>query len=153
MCRKLLAYRNTIESIPGINQYRAISVKFIAQGNNGLSLTGFEPMWLAILRLLIRHVNHSTTPPLTPLSLLIGIITSFKILIQVSVQYDPMSFLYFTSVTTVLHYTHTVITVQCSNITSAVLTHMLSHQNFLTSDNIITNLLFLEHWFFTIYSI
>ena len=54
--RKLLAYRNTLESVPGINQYWAISVKFLAQGNNGLSLTGFEPMRLAILILLVRRV-------------------------------------------------------------------------------------------------
>ena len=62
--RKLLAYRNTLESVPGTNQYWAISVWFLAQGNNGLSMTGFEPMRLAILRLLVRRVNHSTTPPL-----------------------------------------------------------------------------------------
>ena len=51
LCRKLLAYRNTLKSLPpGTNQYWAMSVKFLAQGNNGLSLTGFEPMRLAILR-------------------------------------------------------------------------------------------------------
>ena len=37
--------------------------RFFAEGNNGLSLTGFEPMRLAILRLLVRCVNHSTRPP------------------------------------------------------------------------------------------
>ena len=63
--RKLLAYINTLESVPGTNQYWAISVKFIAQRNNGLSLTGFEPIWLAILRLLVRRVNYSTTAPCT----------------------------------------------------------------------------------------
>ena len=62
--RKLLAYINTLESIPGTNKYWAISVKFLAQGNNDLSLTGFEPMRLAILRLLVWCVNHSTTMPL-----------------------------------------------------------------------------------------
>ena len=61
--RKLPAYRKTLESVPGTNQYWAISVKFFAQGNNGLSLTGFEPMQLAILRLLVRRINHSTMPP------------------------------------------------------------------------------------------
>ena len=59
LCRKLLAYRNTLESVPGINQYWAMSVKFHAQGNNGLSLRRFEPMRLAILRFLVRRVNHS----------------------------------------------------------------------------------------------
>ena len=63
LCRKLLAYRNTLESFPGTNQYWAMSVKFLAQGNNGLPLTWFEPMWLAILRLLVWCVNHSTTLP------------------------------------------------------------------------------------------
>ena len=64
--RKLIAYRNTLESIPGTNMYWAISVKFLAQGNKRLTLTGFEPRQLAILRLLVRHVNHSfTLPPLT----------------------------------------------------------------------------------------
>ena len=47
LCRKLLGYRNTLKSIPGTNQYWAISVKFPAHGNNGLPLTGFEPMQLA----------------------------------------------------------------------------------------------------------
>ena len=60
--RKFLAYINTFESVPGTKQYWAISVKFLAQGNNSLSVTGFKPMRLAILRL-VRHVNHSTTPP------------------------------------------------------------------------------------------
>ena len=40
--RKLLACINTLESVPGTNQYWAISVKFLAQGHNSLSLTGFE---------------------------------------------------------------------------------------------------------------
>ena len=48
---KLLAYRNTLESVPETDQYCAISVKFLAQGNSGLSLTGFEPMQLAILKI------------------------------------------------------------------------------------------------------
>ena len=43
-----------------------MSVKFLAQGNNDLSLTGFEPMRLAILRLLARRVNYSTNPPRLP---------------------------------------------------------------------------------------
>ena len=41
-----------------------MSIRFLAQGNNGLSLTGFKPMRLAILGFLVRRVNHSTTPPL-----------------------------------------------------------------------------------------
>ena len=44
LCRKLGAYRHTLKSIPGTNQYRAISVNFLAQGNNDRALTGFEPM-------------------------------------------------------------------------------------------------------------
>ena len=64
LCRKLFSlYRNTLESVPGTNQYWAISLKFPAEGNNGLSLTGFEPMRLAILRLLVRRINLSTTSP------------------------------------------------------------------------------------------
>ena len=55
--RKLLAYINTLESVLGTNQYWAISVKFLAQGNNSLSLIGFEPMRLAILRLLVRRTK------------------------------------------------------------------------------------------------
>ena len=46
LCRKLLAYRNTLKSLPGTNQYCAMSVMFHAQGNNGLSLIVFEPMRL-----------------------------------------------------------------------------------------------------------
>jgi hypothetical protein len=38
-----------LEYVPGTNQYLAINVKFLAQGNNGLPLTGFEPTWSAIL--------------------------------------------------------------------------------------------------------
>ena len=61
--KKLLAYRNTLESVPGTNQYWAINAKFLAQGNNGLSPTGFEPMRLGIVRLPVRrfkvkHPNH-----------------------------------------------------------------------------------------------
>ena len=59
LCRKLLAYRNTLESVPGTNQYWAVSVKFLAHGNNSLSLTVFEPMWLTIIRLLVKCFNHS----------------------------------------------------------------------------------------------
>ena len=40
-----------------------MSVKFLAQGNNSLTLTGFEPMLLAILRLLVWCVNHLTMLP------------------------------------------------------------------------------------------
>jgi hypothetical protein len=47
LCRKLLAYKHTFESIPGTNQYWAMSVKFLAQGNNDMLLSGFEPMRLA----------------------------------------------------------------------------------------------------------
>ena len=62
--KKAVSYRNTFESVPGTNQYWAMSIKFLAQGNNRQSLTGFEPMWLAIIRLLVRHANHLTTPSL-----------------------------------------------------------------------------------------
>ena len=40
-----------------------MSVKFLAQANNGLPLTESELMWLAILRLLVRRVNHLATRP------------------------------------------------------------------------------------------
>ena len=40
-----------------------MSLKFLAQGNDGLLLTGFEPMQPAILGLLVRCVNHSTMLP------------------------------------------------------------------------------------------
>ena len=43
LCRKLEAYKHTLESIPWTNQYWAISVKFLAQENNEKPLTGFEP--------------------------------------------------------------------------------------------------------------
>jgi hypothetical protein len=39
-----------------------MNVKFFAQGNNGLTLTGCEPTRSAILRLIVRRVNHSPTP-------------------------------------------------------------------------------------------
>jgi hypothetical protein len=39
-------------------------VKFLAQGKNDLPLTGFEPMQLAIIILLVRRVNHPAKPPL-----------------------------------------------------------------------------------------
>ena len=61
--RELLAYRNTIEYVPGINQYWEMSVKFLTQANNGLPMTGFEPMRLSIFKLILRRVNHSNTPP------------------------------------------------------------------------------------------
>ena len=62
--RQLFAYRNSLESVPGTNQYWAMCVKFLAQGNNGLSLIEFEPMWLVILILIVWCINHLTTPPL-----------------------------------------------------------------------------------------
>ena len=40
-----------------------MNVKFLAQGNNHLFLTGFEYMWPVILRLLVQQINHWTTPP------------------------------------------------------------------------------------------
>ena len=46
-----------------------MSVKFLAQ-KSGLSLTGFEPMRIAILRLLVRRVNLSTTALTDVLTLL-----------------------------------------------------------------------------------
>ena len=60
---KLLAYRNNLESVPGTNQYWAMSVEFLAHGNNSLPLTGFEPVWTGILSLLVWCINHSTTSP------------------------------------------------------------------------------------------
>ena len=56
LCRKLLPIRNILESVPGTNQYLAITVDFLIKVKNGLSLTRFEHMFL------IRRVNHSTTP-------------------------------------------------------------------------------------------
>jgi hypothetical protein len=47
-----------------LSLYQAMNVKFLSKGNNGLSMTGFEPMRPAILRLLVRRDNHSATPPL-----------------------------------------------------------------------------------------
>ena len=81
LCRKRfsLIYRNTLESVPGTNQYWAMSVKFLAQGNNNLALTGFEPMRLAILRLLVRRVNISTTPPLDELCVNVITVISYFI--------------------------------------------------------------------------
>ena len=35
LCKKPLAYRTTLEFVPGTNQYRAMRVKFLAQRNNG----------------------------------------------------------------------------------------------------------------------
>ena len=43
LCRKLEAYRHTLGSVPGTNQYWATGVKFLAQENNDKPLTGFEP--------------------------------------------------------------------------------------------------------------
>ena len=40
-----------------------MSVKILVQENIGLPLTEFEPMRLAILRLLVRRINHSITKP------------------------------------------------------------------------------------------
>ena len=37
--------------------------KFLTHGNNSLTLNGFEPMWLAILGLLVRRINHLTKLP------------------------------------------------------------------------------------------
>ena len=52
LCRKLLAYRHTFESISGTNLYWAMSVKFLARGNNDLPPTGLAPIWLAIFDVL-----------------------------------------------------------------------------------------------------
>ena len=43
MCRNLLGYRNTPESVPGTNQYWAVSVKVLAQGNNRFPWQGLNP--------------------------------------------------------------------------------------------------------------
>jgi hypothetical protein len=58
LSRKLKAYRQTLESVPGTNQYWAMSVKVLVQGNNGPPLTGFELTRKAILRLLVKRDNH-----------------------------------------------------------------------------------------------
>ena len=61
LCRKLLAYLNSLESVPGTNQYWAMNVvSSLAQGNIGLHLTKLEPMRLAIIRLLVRRVTFSS---------------------------------------------------------------------------------------------
>jgi hypothetical protein len=44
-------YRNTQIGSSGPSNYSAISVKCLAQGNNGLPLTEFKPMLLAILEI------------------------------------------------------------------------------------------------------
>ena len=63
--RKLIAYIETLSNpIPRTNQYWAMIVKFLAQGNNDSPLTGFELTWTSILRLLVQHVNQSATPAL-----------------------------------------------------------------------------------------
>ena len=57
--RKLLACVDTLSNPflePSSNC--AMSVKFLAQENNSFPLTGFEPLRLAIPRLLVRHVTH-----------------------------------------------------------------------------------------------
>jgi hypothetical protein len=55
LCKKLRAYKHTFESIPETNRDRSMHVKFLAQGNNGLPLTGFKPI-------------HCQTPNSCPLS-------------------------------------------------------------------------------------
>ena len=61
--RKPLAYINTLQSVPW-NQ-PVLSNQCLKEINGLLSLTWFEPMRLAIFRLLVRRVKHSTTPPKT----------------------------------------------------------------------------------------
>ena len=65
LCRKLVAKIETFQNpfLEPTMQYWTMIVKFLAQGNNGLTLTGFELIWLAILRLLVWRVNNWTTPP------------------------------------------------------------------------------------------
>jgi hypothetical protein len=49
---KLYSNWNTLESVAGTNQYEAMNVKFLVHGNNGLSLTGFDQLFIvASLRL------------------------------------------------------------------------------------------------------
>jgi hypothetical protein len=55
-----------------------MNVKFLAQENNGLPLIGFEPTRSAILRLLIRRVNHSVTPPIKRLQVHVIIHSCFN---------------------------------------------------------------------------
>ena len=63
LCRKLFAYKNTVESVPGTNQYwEVVQSLLLMKTANDLSLTCFEPMRLAILGLLVQRINHSTTP-------------------------------------------------------------------------------------------
>ncbi|XP_060601612.1 phospholipid phosphatase 1-like, partial [Ruditapes philippinarum] len=51
-------------TVPGTNQYKAMRVKFLGHGNNGLPLAGFKPTRPAIVRLLVRRFNHRAMPPL-----------------------------------------------------------------------------------------
>ena len=44
-------------------ELRSMNVKFHGQGNNSLPLTGFEPMSLEILSLLVKHIDISATVP------------------------------------------------------------------------------------------
>jgi hypothetical protein len=68
-----------------------MNVKFHTQGNNGLSPIGLEPTQTAILRLLVRHVNHSAMPPLLTALLI-------KILIIISVlSLQPNKHIYYSS--------------------------------------------------------
>jgi hypothetical protein len=53
----------------GTNQCCTMRVKFLAQGNKNLSLMRFEPMQIAIIRILVQCVGHSVMPPLNVICL------------------------------------------------------------------------------------
>ena len=55
LCRKLWVHKHTLESVPVLSN--ELNVKFLAQRHNSFPMTGFEPMQLAILRLLAWCVN------------------------------------------------------------------------------------------------
>ena len=52
----------TLESVPGTNQYYAIRVKFLAQGNNGGFCWGSNSRMTDIHRLLVRRSTHCAMP-------------------------------------------------------------------------------------------
>jgi hypothetical protein len=51
-----------VRSVPVTKQYRAMNVKFLVQGNNGLPLTGFGPTRFQTRRFLVRRLNFSAVP-------------------------------------------------------------------------------------------
>ena len=53
-----------LKSVPGTNQYKAIRVKFLAQGNNGGLWWGSNSRLTGIHRSRVRRATHCATPPL-----------------------------------------------------------------------------------------